>query len=65
MTTIEEALKLAFKFLPKLNMDVDTNLIDILCIAQTLKVFFNLQFNNKYISKDKVVEIVEIVEEKC
>ena len=50
MRTIEEALKLALKSLPKLNMDVDTNLI-ILCIAQTLKVFFNLQFNNKYISK--------------
>ena len=62
--TIEEALKLALKSLPKLNMDVDTNLIDILCIAQTLKDLFNLQFNNEYLSKDKIVEIVEIVEEK-
>ena len=64
MTTIEEALKLALNSLPKLNMDADPNLIDIFCIAQTLKVFFNLQFNNKYLSKDKIVEIVEIVEEK-
>ena len=42
--TIEDALKLAFKSLPKLNMDADPNLNDIFYIAQTLKVFFNLQF---------------------
>ena len=62
--TFEDALNLALKSLPKLNIDADPNLNDILLIAQTFKDFFNLQFNNKYISKDKVVEVVEIVEEK-
>jgi hypothetical protein len=60
--TIEDALKMAFKSLP--NVDGDPNLIDIKHIAQTIKEFFNLQFKNEYISKNKVVEIVEIVEEK-
>ena len=60
--TIEDALKMALKSLP--NVDGDPNLIDIKHIAQTIKEFFNLQFNNEYISKNKVVEIVEIVEEK-
>ena len=64
MTTIEEALKLALKFLQKLQRGVDPNLEDICHIAQTFKDFFNIQFNNKYIPKEKVVEIVEIVEEK-
>ena len=62
--TIEVTLKLALKSLPKLNMDADPNLIDIFHIAKTIKDFFNLQFNKKHISKDKVVEIVEIVEQK-
>ena len=53
---------MALKSLP--NVDGDPNLIDIKHIAQTIKEFFNLQFNNEYISKNKVVEIVEIVEEK-
>ena len=42
MTTIEEALKLALKFLPKLKRGAGPNLEDICHIAQTLKVFFNL-----------------------
>ena len=62
--TIEDALKQALKFLPKLNRDIDPNLEDICHFAQTFKDIFNLQFNNKCISKNKVVEIVEIVEEK-
>ena len=62
--TIEDVLKQALKSLPKLNIDVDPNLEDICHIAQTIKNFFNLQFNNKNFSKEKVVEIVEIVEEK-
>ena len=45
--TIEVALKVALNSLPKLNMDGDPNLIDILHIAKTLKEYFNLQFNNK------------------
>ena len=62
--TIKDVLKLALKTLPKFNMDTDPNLRDIFHIAQTIKKFFDLQFNNKYIPKEKVVEIVEIVEEK-
>ncbi len=57
-------MKLALKSLPKLDMDADPNHIDIVHIAKTIKDFFNLQFNKKHISKDKVVEIVEIVEQK-
>jgi hypothetical protein len=64
MTAIEEALKQALSSLPKLKRGTDPNLEDICHIAQIFKDFFNLQFNNKYISKNKVVEIVEIVEEK-
>lgn len=62
--TIEVALKVALNSLPKLNIDGDPNLIDILHIAKTLKEYFNLQFNNKSLSKNNIVEIVEIVEEK-
>jgi hypothetical protein len=57
-------LKLALKSLAKLDIDADPNHIDIVHIAKTIKDFFNLQFNKKHISKDKVVEIVEIVEQK-
>jgi len=62
--TVEYALKQALESLPKIKMGSDPNLEDICHIAQNFKDFFNLQFNNKYISKDNVVEIVEIVEEK-
>ena len=62
--TVEYALKQALESLPKIKIGSDPNLEDICHIAQIFKDFFNLQFNNKYISKDKVREIVEIVEEK-
>ncbi|HEX7258850.1 MAG TPA: hypothetical protein VF242_12400 [Nitrososphaeraceae archaeon] len=61
---IEDALKQALTSLPKLKDGIDPNLADICHIAQTIKDFFNLQFNNKKFSKEEVVEIVEIVEEK-
>jgi hypothetical protein len=62
--TVEYALKQALESLPKIKIGSDPNLEDICHIAQIFKDFFNLQFNNKYISKVKVREIVEIVEEK-
>jgi hypothetical protein len=61
--TIEDALKQALSSLSNLKIGADPNLEDICHIAQTFKDFFNLQFNNKKTSKEKVVEIVEIVEE--
>jgi hypothetical protein len=39
--TIKDALKLALKTLPKLNMDTDPNLRDIFHIAETIKKFFD------------------------
>ena len=61
---IGDALKQALDSLPKLKEGTDPNLEDICHIAQTFKDFFKIQFNNKYTPKEKVVEIVEIVEEK-
>ena|SRR5215208_6800244 len=57
-------LKQAPESLPKLKEGPDPNLEDISHITRTIKDLFNIKFNNKYIPKEKVVEIVEIVEEK-